>query len=551
MYKTVLFIIFTCSTLALFAQRGKDTSVNKQQNIVQKYVPKLIAATKIESVPVLEKPVATPPVFTYTVTPKQTKTEKIINPIPAADLFKAEQQTFPSSFVKLGYGNLQTPLAEVYINNKQNSKYSYGMNYRFLQTNSNLNKSFADFTDHAVKGYLASYTKTGEFGLDASFKLNKYNYFGYVDTNKAAEKHLGRSIRNFEARAYYNSTPDKSGKIKHRSSFNFYNYQIDSAMENDYSFSTKIYGNVSDFNDFENGVLSATIGLDYTTLQLPGQQAIKRFFIQVDPRFDFKYDILNMSVGFNSTVFFDGTNEAQVFPNPFIKATYPIIENVANLYGGIDGRYRKQSLKNIIQTNQFTSSYNITNGYENVKLFAGINGKVGSSMDAQFEINYLDFTNMPLFITKNDSFNSFAMAIDHLNVLKFSAAVNYSFSEKARIGLSGNFYNYETTNQAQAWQLPVVEGKLNMNFNIKNKVYPHVDIIAMSTQSQRTGLVDSKYTQSTMKPFYDISAGIDFRFRPKLSLFVQANNIMSTRYQRWYNYSVYGFNAIGGLTFIF
>ena len=38
----------------------------------------------------------------------------------------------------------------------------------------------------------------------------------------------------------------------------------------------------------------------------------------------------------------------KVYPNPFVKVNYPIVPGIANLYGGIDGRYNKQSLRNII-----------------------------------------------------------------------------------------------------------------------------------------------------------------------------------------------------------
>ena len=546
----ILICIMILSGVKLMAQsRPKDSTTNIK--IIQTYKPKLIEARKIETVPVIEKPMATTPSYTYTIEPKKVKTDKTVSNIPAADLFKSEEFNYPSSFVKLGYGNLKTPLAELYFNNKRDTKYSYGVQYRFLQSDSKFNNAFADFTNHNVKGYLASYSDSGEFGLEASFKQNKFNYYGYVDTNKIAEKNLGRIITNFEAKAYYTSVSYKSDKVKHRTAFNFYNYQIGNAIENDYTISSKIYGNVSDFNDLENGILSATVGFDYTTFQIQNQKVINRIFLQIDPRFDFKYDVLNVSAGLNTTIFFAGNDTARPFVNPFIKVTYPLIEDVATIYGGIDGRYRKQSLKSIIQTNQFTSNYNLTNNYENIKLFAGITAKVGSSADAVFEINYTDITNMPLYISTKDSFNSFAIITDQANVLKFTAAFNYSFSEVARIGFTGNFYNYEFKTQPQPWQLPNIEGKVNMKFNIKNKIYPHFDIMAMSLQKQRTGLNEVTYTTNTMKAFYDISAGIDFRFRPKLSLFVQANNVMASRYQRWYNYPTYGFNLIGGLTAIF
>jgi hypothetical protein len=99
--------------------------------------------------------------------------------------------------------------------------------------------------------------------------------------------------------------------------------------------------------------------------------------------------------------------------------------------------------------------------------------------------------------------------------------------------------------------LPDVDAKVNLRMNIKNKIYPHLDFVAMGAQQQRTGLSEANKSVNKIDAFYDVSAGIDFKFKKKISLFVQANNIMSTRYQRWYNYQVLGFNLIGGLTMLF
>jgi hypothetical protein len=545
--KILCVISFLCVTS--YAQRQKDTATPTVE-VINTFKLNLPDAKKIESVPVIDKPQIKSPTFSYNIKAKQVKTEKIVKPLPVADLITKEENSFPSSFVKLGYGNLRTPLAELYFNNKQDKNVSYGIHYRFLQSNSDLNNSFADFSDHAVKGYLSTFSEIGELGLDINYKHNKYNFFGYDTSNKEAEKHLARTIKNFDANAYFNSTAINNKKLKHRSQFNFYNFQIGQARENQYALKSKLYANVPGFNDLKNTQLSAVIAFDYNTFKNDTLTELNRFFIQVDPRFDFVYEGLQISAGFNSTKMFSKNNKSRFYINPVIKATYPLMENVAYIYAGIDGRYHKQSLKNIIQTNPFTSEYDLSNTFENAKTFLGLNAKIGSSADAVFEINYSDVTNMPLYVTKRDSLNSFAILYRQVNVLKFTTAFNYSFSEKVRIGVLGNFYNYEVTGEPEAWQLPNIDGKLNMTFNIKNKLYPHIDIIAMGMQKQRTGK-DAPLQQSSLDPFYDISAGIDYRFKKKLSVFVQANNIASSRYQRWYRYPVYGFNIIGGLTMIF
>jgi hypothetical protein len=534
-----------------FAQNRSDTNTNRQVIVGQKYVPILIDAYKIESVPVLTKPDIKAPVFSYQIKSKQVETAKIVNPIPAADLFKKEETIYPSSYVKLGYGNYKTPLAEIYLNNAKNKQYSYGAHYRLLQTNSNLNQGFADFTDQSAKGYIRTYNDFGEFGLEANFRQNNYNFYGFNrDSFNLEKKDISRILSTFDAKAYFNSTPNKSGKVKHRTSFNFYNFQIGAAKENQYALKSKIYGNISDFNDLENGVLSADIGLDYNTFKEDSNK-LNRLFIQFDPRFDFIYDGLKISAGFNATVLFNGNDTALPFINPVIKATYPLIENAANIYAGIDGRYHKQSLRNIIQSNPFVNTYDLTNTFDNIKLFAGFNAKVGSSADAVFEINYADISNMPLFISKGDSLNSFGILYRQVNMLKFSGTFNYSFSERVRIGVSGNFYDYNVTGEQEAWQMPNIDGKISAKFNIKNKFYPYFDFVAMGLQKQRTGFVEATKQVNSINAFYDISTGFDFRFKKKLSVFVQANNLMASRYQRWYNYPVLGLNILGGITLLF
>ena len=538
----------------LTAQNSKDTSTNRVMVIGLKYQPILIDAYKIESVPVINKPTPQSPNYTYQIPSKQVETPKIVNPIPAADFFKKETFEYPSSYVKLGYGNYKTPLAELYFNNKKDEKYSYGAHYKFLQTNSHLNKGFADFTDHNAKAYLRTYSRVGELGMELSFNQNDYNFFGFNDTLDLTRNDLKRRIKNFDALAYFNSTPNSKNKVKHRSSFNFNQFQIDQVSETNYAVKSNIYSSISNFNDLQNGVLSAQLGLNYMTTKLDTSNTFKRLFIQVDPRFDFVYDDLKFSVGFNSTIFFNGNDTAQPFINPVIKVTYPLIKDVANLFGGIDGRYHQQSVRNLINTNPFVNRYDLTNTFDNVRLYAGISAKVGSSADALFEINYTDISNMPLFVTRYDSvprLNAFTTIFRQVNIVKFSGAFNYSFSEKFRIGVLGNFYNYSVNREAAAWQMPDVDAKVNLKMNIKNKIYPHLDFVAMGSQQQRTGLTEATKTDSKIDAFYDLSAGIDFKFKKKISLFVQANNIMSTRYQRWYNYQVLGFNLIGGLTMLF
>jgi hypothetical protein len=54
-----------------------------------------------------------------------------------------------------------------------------------------------------------------------------------------------------------------------------------------------------------------------------------------------------------------------------------------------------------------------------------------------------------------------------------------------------------------------------------------------------------------LKPAVDLSTGVEFTIMPKLNLWVQFNNVLNNRYQRWNQYEVLGFNVLGGIVYSF
>ena len=49
------------------------------------------------------------------------------------------------------------------------------------------------------------------------------------------------------------------------------------------------------------------------------------------------------------------------------------------------------------------------------------------------------------------------------------------------------------------------------------------------------------------KPGSDLSAGIEFKINKTFSAWLDVNNILNDKYERWHNYPVYGLNLIGGV----
>ena len=66
----------------------------------------------------------------------------------------------------------------------------------------------------------------------------------------------------------------------------------------------------------------------------------------------------------------------------------------------------------------------------------------------------------------------------------------------------------------------------------------------------------SKYRNTSintfkLKPAADLNLGAEFSVMPKLNLWVQLNNVLNNKYQRWSQYEVLGLNVLGGVVYSF
>ena len=64
-------------------------------------------------------------------------------------------------------------------------------------------------------------------------------------------------------------------------------------------------------------------------------------------------------------------------------------------------------------------------------------------------------------------------------------------------------------------------------------------------------LIKPKFDDGRLKPAFDLNTGVEFTVMPKLNLWVQFNNVLNSKYQRWNQYEVLGFNVLGGIVYSF
>jgi hypothetical protein len=96
---------------------------------------------------------------------------------------------------------------------------------------------------------------------------------------------------------------------------------------------------------------------------------------------------------------------------------------------------------------------------------------------------------------------------------------------------------------AKAWGLFPLKLTGSFRWNAFKEVLFKGDLFAFS--GAKALLKDG--AERNLKGGTDISAGAEFKINKQFSAWLDFDNILNSKYERWNNYPVYGFQVIGGI----
>ncbi len=94
-----------------------------------------------------------------------------------------------------------------------------------------------------------------------------------------------------------------------------------------------------------------------------------------------------------------------------------------------------------------------------------------------------------------------------------------------------------------AWHLIPLQVTGSVRWNAFKQVLFKGDLFAFS----QVPVLLQNDDEKKLKGGADISAGAEFKITDKFSAWLDLNNILNKKYERWNNYPVYGLNVIGGV----
>ena len=525
-------VVFLMGTTLVVAQ---PTLPDEEVDVIKDFEASLEESQKINVTPELPELDTTSRQLTYALPSRTIQMQYLPPRIRPLAIRRDKVDPSYNGFVKLGYGTPNRPYAELAYNNTKDAKYDIGghlkyhtanrkslENQRFREINGDLNGSYYFDQGFAV---------TGGLGYD----FDEVHFYGYDnDTRSELREDVQQQFKTFAANAKFFNGVKTQGDIDYHAQFDLYS-MTDNFASKEFGFDFEV-GATKWFNELHP--LTVILDADFTVFKDGETQTLNNFGVR--PSYTFHGDIFKAKIGVNLT---SSEDDFKVFPDVEVSAN--IVGNQLAAYLGADGGLQKNTFKSLTDYNPFLVSRINPMNTNYYKFFAGVKGNL-RVVDYQVQASYKIANDLALFVNNPMDTIRFDLLTDTVNIFNIEGTLEANPRKDLRLllTLSQNFF--DAKNEAAAWHLP------NLQFNVgayyttlREKLVVSGELFIENGVPYRqigTNVEDS------LGSLFDVNLGANYKMTNRIGLFLNLNNVLNNKRERWQGYETFGFNVLGGVT---
>lgn len=530
---SLLFIAATDS----FAQQKvavNDTTIKATTiEITQIYQPQIKQAVKETYAPTLPPAENKKPSFEYNV-PAQTQNYSY-KPLPLQPLaFGADTTTQGyKNYVKAGVGNLHTLFLDAGIGGIQTHRFNSNLHLGLLSQKGEhtYQKQTAAVLD-GIGTYSLNKVKA-EFALSATHhNFFQYGYDEIIQPNKIASRQT-LSGGKFSARLSDN-TFDKNGLKKSvLAGLSFYS---GSYINNEVSFLAS-----AGAEKFIDSNLTGYIGIEAVATQLSSSvYNVSNGFASL--RLGGSYDKKNVlfKAYLMPTI---GQNQNSFLLND-IEFRYRIPKAQASIGAGLKGSLTQNTYQQLFLTNPFISQFSSIQTHSN-ELFGFVEKAIGHHFTFNGKLSWWQYENLATFLNSPIAAEKMMVYyIPKLNAISAQIGMRYQIGNSISVGSQLLLFNYSNISfNKRAWHLPTTR----INGDFLWQPIPELSLTAYMSYVGGNYALDTSLKEIKIKSYVDMGFGGEYMAMKKLSLYLNVNNLLNNKYQRWLGYQAFGINIYGGV----
>lgn len=544
MYIKTFFLFWLLIGVVGLCAHAQDTTKRRTIDITSSFKPVLRDAVKINFN-------AAPPVV-------DTSKPRLSYTIPAQYLFLTYQpgEMKPVAlqrdsltpwvnydYVKVGVGNVHLPYIKTGFSFGDGKSTFFNIFADELNSKGSLTYQKNSLTNVKLLGTVKAANNL-EWSGSLGFKSDVYHLYGYQpDSLKYTDDQVKQSFQTFEGKFSLRNIEATEFGLTYRPNIRvsvFSDNHDTSATEANTVFNAPLEKTISDDFAFDLGFTA-----DLTNYKKQQLQAVQNNIYYVTPAFLVKTANLYL--------------QASVVPSWDNKNFYLLPNFVANIstsdqrFGiqlGWIGYYDKGSYQRFESINPWLAQPGLLLNTRMQERYAGFRGSLDNHFTYAAKVGFLQYKNMPLFV--NDTLNGGKQFViryeSSMEALQLHGEVSYIQGEDLNITASLNVNQYsKLQTEPKAWGLLPVEFNTALKWQAFKDFWAKLDLFAFDGAQYRANNGESFKGDGA----FDLNAGVEFRITRQVNLWLQLNNILNDKYERWHQYQVYGFNLLGGIVFSF
>lgn len=537
---------------------------NQEVTIVAPYKPVISDAFKKSLNPVLADTVIEAPPVNYSISSEPIYTTYEISAIKPSLIDVDTEEEMNRNYLRAGFGNYTMPYVELFTNSLSSEDFSIGFHARHLSARGEIEDyGTSAFSQNDVGLSVSRYLKKSVVSGKVYYDRDVVHYYGYQPSEFAndslTDDDLRQRFSTIGADFRIQSNKKRSSDLNYLVGLNLYHL---SDLYETSEFKAGLQSNLNTKTEFFDFVEKQELGADANVDFYSNKDSLiseTTLVAELRPYLRLNFEFLDLTLGARGVLASDSATDFYIYPD--IRASYQVIPGFLRFYTTISGGLERNSYRLVSKENPWVNSI-FPVGFTSTKydFKGGVTGKVTSSVDYNFSVSYAEIENMLLF--NNDYFSPFSPTVaqnfgnkftgiyDDAKVTTVSLELGYQQSRFFNLLFRANYRDYQMATQAKPWHKPAIEAGLSARYHFTEKITFSGDLFFRSNTYAQI-VEGSSLKVEEINAYADLNLGGAYQINDRVSAFLNLNNVLATRYFRWYNYPSQRINVMGGVTFSF
>jgi outer membrane receptor protein involved in Fe transport len=530
--------------------------LNEQVTVIGAYEPVIPESNKIVINPSASETEVKLPEMTYRIEPVQLKPVLTPETIPSVKLVGEPQKKLYRNYARAGFGNYTSPYLELWANTLRSKTYGLGVHLKHLSSSGDI-KDYAiannslNLIEFQGQRFLDNHTLTGQAG----FRRNVVHHYGFKPAEFdifVTDDNLKQRFNRLNAAFDFKSVYSDKDKLNHRIGLAFNNVsdRFDTRENN-----IAINGSADkrfelfSFTDYQQlGIETDVSFTGYKDSTLKQNTTL----VSVRPFIGTEFEMYAFRLGLDITFKGDTVSKAHLFP--FAEARMRIIDDALTVKAGITGGLKRHGFDELSDLNPFVQSVlPLQYTRERFTFYAMARASAGKHINLSASFKASTIENAYFFVNdfSQEPFNRFTLIYDDADLLAGRFEAEFHTAEKVRVKAFAAFEKWSPKTELHAWHKPASTIGGEAYYNLGDKLIVSAKAKYNAKQYTRLENEVGSVSVETLKGYVDLGMGLEYRYTPALSAFLNLNNLLGTRNYIWYNYPGYRFTVMGGLSYSF